>query len=118
MTLDEYFNGQDLSRQIYEALYARVKEISPVEIRVTKSQVAFIHGKAFAWAWMPGKYLKGKFAPLVLTLVFPYRNASTRWKEIVEPSPENFTHHLELYSPSDVDEQVVVWLQEAMAARK
>lgn len=35
---------------------------------MTKSQVAFYRRKAFAWAWMPGKYLRGRGAPLVLTL--------------------------------------------------
>ena len=78
---------------------------------MTKSQVAFRRRKAFAWAWIPGKYLGGETAPLVLTLSLRSRDPSARWMEIVEPSLGRFTHHLELYSPSDIDEEVRDWLQ-------
>jgi len=113
MTVDEYFNGHDLSRQLFDALYDMVHEINPVEIRVTKSQISFRRHKAFAWVWIPAKYLLGKVAPLVLTFVFHHVDASPRWKEIVEPSPGHFTHHLELYSINDIDDQVHDWLREA-----
>jgi hypothetical protein len=113
MTVDEYFEGQALSRQLFDVLERMVREIGPTEIRVTKSQVAFVGRKAFAWAWMPGIYLKRKVAPLVLTLPLPYRDGSLRWKQIVEPTPGNYIHHLELYSLADIDEQVSEWLQRA-----
>jgi len=113
MTVDEYFEGQGRSRQLFDALERMVGEMGPVEIRVTKSQVAFVGRKAFAWAWMPGKYLKRKVAPLVLTLPLPYRDSSLRWKQIVEPTPGNYIHHLELVSLTDLDEQVGEWLQRA-----
>jgi hypothetical protein len=111
MTVDEFFSGQDESRKLFEALFAIVEAIGPTELRVTKSQVAFCRRKAFAWAWMPGQYLHRKCAPLVLTLGFRYRDTSPRWKEIVEPSPGRFTHHLELYSVADLDGEVYQWLQ-------
>ena len=63
--------------------------------------------------WMPGQYLKGDTAPLVLTLFLPWRDSSPRWKEIVEPAPGRFTHHLELYSPEDIDNEVKAWLRQA-----
>jgi Domain of unknown function (DUF5655) len=113
MTVDEYFMGHDLSRQLFDSLSTVVNQIGPVEIRVTKSQVSFNRQKAFAWVWMPGKYLHGKVAPLVLTFVFHNKDASPRWKEIVEPSPGNYTHHLELFSVNDIDGQVIGWLKYA-----
>jgi hypothetical protein len=85
-------------------------------MRVTKSQVAFRRNKAFAWAWTPDRYLHGKHAPLVLTLGFPYRDGSPRWKEIVEPKPGRFTHHLELYSTTDIDDEVRTKLRAAWDA--
>jgi len=60
-----------------------------------------------------GKYLRRNTAPLVLTLSLRRRDASPRWKEIVEPYPGRFTHHLELYSRDDIDDQVRLWLREA-----
>jgi hypothetical protein len=113
VTLDDYFSGKEESRQLFESLRGVIEAIGAVEIRVTRSQVAFQRRKAFAWAWIPGKYLRGRGAPLVLTLSFPHRDASPRWKEIVEPAPGRFTHHLELWSAGDIDEEVRDWLREA-----
>ena len=116
MTLDEFFAGRPDSRQIFEALRIAVDALGPVEVRVTKSQVAFRRRRAFAWAWMPGAYLRGQVAPLVLTLPFRRRDPSPRWKEVVEPYPGRFTHHLELRSPAEIDDEVRAWLQETWTA--
>ena len=113
MTVDEFFEHQAESRQIFEALNSLVKTFGPVELHVTKSQVAFHRRKAFAWVWMPGMYLHRKTAPLVLTLSFHKRDPSLRWKEIVEPYPGRFTHHLELYAVNEIDDEVRNWLWEA-----
>lgn len=82
-------------------------------MRVTKSQIAFHRGRAFAWAWMPAKWLGGNMAPLVLSVRLPRRDRSRRWKEVVEPAPGRFMHHLELYVPGDIDTQVRRWLAAA-----
>ncbi len=113
MTLDEFFKGYKESRRLFDVVLSVIKTIGPVELRVTKSQIAFRQSKNFAWVWIPGKYLHGKTAPLVLTASFRRRDTSARWKEIVEPSPGRFTHHLELYSVNDIDNEVRNWLQEA-----
>ena len=111
MTPEEFFSGRPFSKQLYEIVYREVKNFGEVNIQVTKSQVAFRKERNFAWVWIPGQYLKGKTAPLVLTLSYRHRDDSPRWKEIVEPAPGRFTHHLELYEPSDIDEEVVSWLR-------
>jgi hypothetical protein len=116
MELDEFFAGCEESKRIFEALHRAIGALGPAQLRVTKSQVAFRRRRAFAFAWMPGRYLRGKHAPLVLTLSLQRRDASSRWKEIVEPAPGRFTHHLELYSAADVDGEVSAWLREAWAA--
>ncbi len=116
MTLDEFFTGHENARPIFEALRSTIEDLGPVEMRVTKSQVAFYRRMAFAWAWMPDRYLHGNHAPLVLTLSFRYRDSSPRWKEIVEPKPGRFTHHLELYSAPDIDDEVRGWLRAAWEA--
>lgn len=113
MTLDEFFAGRDASRQIFDSLRSAIERLGPVEIRVTKSQVAFRRRRAFAWVWVPDRYLCGGHAPLVLTLSFGKRNSSPCWKEIVEPTPGRFTRHLELYTASEIDAEVQCWLREA-----
>jgi hypothetical protein len=109
MTLDEYFTGRDESRRLFESLRIVIESFEVVDMRVTKSQVAFYRRRAFAWAWMPGKYVHGKVAPLVLTLSLPFRDPSPRWKEIVEPRPGRLVHHLELRDPGEIDEEVREW---------
>ncbi len=121
VTLDEFFDGAEHSRELFDALRAAIESIGDAELRVTKSQVAFRRRKAFsfkrqkafAWAWIPGKYLRGKVAPLVLTLALTRRDPSPRWKEVVEPAPGRFTHHLEIYSLDQIDDEVRQWLREA-----
>jgi hypothetical protein len=58
-------------------------------------------------------YLHGNTAPLVLSVALRRRDESPRWKEIVEPAPGRFMHHLALYSPAEIDGAVLRWLQEA-----
>ena len=118
ITLDEFFADRDESRQLFDAMHEAIEDLGEVELRVTKSQVAFrtSQGKAFARAWMPGQYLRGKTAPLVLTLSLRSRHPSPRWKEIVEPAPGRFTHHLELYAVDDIDQEVRGWLRDAWQA--
>ena len=116
MTLDEFFAGQPESRRIFDALSAVVSTIGQAEIRVSKSQVAFARRRIFARAWMPSTVLGSGHAPLVLTLGFRRHDASPRWKQIVEPRPGRFTHHLELRTIDDIDDQVLGWMREAWLA--
>jgi hypothetical protein len=113
MKLDDFFQGNEQSGTIFEAIRSVMDAIGPTEMRVSKSQIAFWRRKAVARIWLPARYLKGRPAPLVLTLGFRYRDMSPRWKEIVEPKPGRFTHHLELHSIDDLDQQVLDWLREA-----
>lgn len=116
MTLDEFFTGYEESRPLFDAVQALVDSLGETELRVTKSQIAFVQGRPFAWAWVPGRYLGGSYAPLVLSVVLPARDASARWKEVVEPAPGRFMHHLELRAASELDSEVLEWLQTARAA--
>ena len=112
-TLDEFFKGLLESQSLFEAVLKEVNAVGAAEMRVSKSQIAFRRKRAFAWVWVPGKYLGGKTAPLVLSLSFCSRNSSPRWKEVVEPYPGRFMHHLELYSIRDLDDEVRGWLRDA-----
>ena len=113
--LEAFFAGYETARPLFDALCSAVAELGPLELRVSKSQIAFRRGKrrAFAWAWVPGRYLRRKTAPLVLTVALRRRDESARWKEIVEPAPGRVTHHLELHAAADIDDEVRAWLREA-----
>jgi len=113
MTLEQYFAAHDESRLIFEALRHAVADIGPAQLRVGKSQVAFRRRHGFVWAWMPDLYLNGPCPPLVLSVGLRRRDPSPRWKEVVEPYPGRFIHHLELRSAAEIDAEVRAWLREA-----
>jgi hypothetical protein len=41
------------------------------------------------------------------------RDGSPRWKQVVEPAPGRFMHHLELCTGVELDGEVLGWLREA-----
>jgi hypothetical protein len=53
---------------------------------------------------------------LVFSVVLPERDADPRWKEVVEPRPGVFMHHLELRAADDIDDQVKAWIARAYDA--
>ena len=116
MTIDDFFEGRASSRRLYDAIARQISAIGEISIRVSKSQIAFKRRRNVATVWVPGQYLKGDVAPLVLTLSFPKQYPSDRWKEITQISPVRFTHHLELYKASDIDAQVKGWFRAAWDA--
>jgi len=96
-----------------EIVRSAIESIGPADMRVTKSQIVFRHRRGFAWTWMPAQHLRGDVAPLVLTINLNRRDESPRWKEVIEPRPGRFTHHLELRSTEDIDCEVLNWIREA-----
>lgn len=113
LALEQFFSGCPEAWAIFTALWQSIDAIGPAQLRVSKSQVAFSRHRVFAMAWRPGQYLQGKLAPLVLTVALRRHDSSPRWKQIVEPSLGRFTHHLELFSSNEIDDQVRAWLIEA-----
>jgi predicted transport protein len=116
MTLDEFFFDNVLPKKLFEAVRQEVEAIGETTIRITKSQIAFRRQRSFAAVWMPEQYLKREAAPLVLSVFTKTQIKSSRWKEVVEPVPGRFTHHLELKDTGDIDEEVISWLQQAWEA--
>jgi hypothetical protein len=101
---------------VYRTVHGVLSAHGPVEVRTTKSQVAFRAGRAFAWLWMPGRWLRDPPAEVVLSVALPRRDASPRWREVVEPRPGRWMHHLLVPNPSVVDAEVEAWLAEARGA--
>jgi hypothetical protein len=110
-SVEDYFADRDFSRQLFSAVRAALEQTGPAEMRISKSQIAFRRRRGFAWVWIPGRYLRGDTAPLVLSLALPFRDPSPRWKQVVEPYPGRFMHHLELREPNEIDDQVRIWLK-------
>lgn len=119
MDLDEFFSAQELSRQLFDTVRAAIDQTGPAEMRVSKSQIAFRRRRGFAWVWIPARYLRrGNTAPLVLSLALPFRDPSPRWKQVVEPYPGRFIHHLEIDGTGEIDDEVKTWLNLAWSSAR
>ena len=115
--LEQYFEGRDpRARPLFDAVQSAVLSIGEAEVRVTTSPVAFRRRRSFAWTWLPGQYLSGAVAPLVLSIDLDRFDTSPRWKEVAEPTLNHFMHHLELRTDADLDDGVLDCLREAWAA--
>jgi len=113
VTPEEFLQQDPRALRLYARVIQAMRGLDGVEVRVSKSQIALRRQKNFALVWRPGQYLHGSVAPLVLSVLMPRRIRSARWKEVVEPAPGRFTHHLELFRVGDVDAQVRAWLRAA-----
>ena len=111
--IDNFFEGQPFTRRLFEAARSMVRIIGPVEIKVTRSQIAFKRRGGFAWTWMPDRYLYKEAAPHVLNISLRRRDLSPRWKQVVEPQPRRFMHRLEMFSVDDLEEAITPLLAEA-----
>ena len=108
----QLFAGSPVGLAIHDEVAQVLGSFGDVSTRVTKSQVAFLHGHGFAFVWRPGQYVRSD-VPAVLSIALPHETASPRFKEVVHPSPAVWMHHLELRDVSQVDDEVRGWLREA-----
>jgi hypothetical protein len=112
-TPEQVFSGSPEGLQICAAVQHVIAHQATVG--TTTSQVAFRNRRAFAYVWNPRRYLKTN-VPAVLSIALPRRLESGRFKEIINPAPGVWMHHLELNGVDEVDGEVADWLAEAFAA--
>ncbi|MFP5368096.1 MAG: DUF5655 domain-containing protein [Actinomycetes bacterium] len=111
-TAARFFEGSPAAYAIYQAAERMAAALGPMEVRVSKSQVAFRRRRGFAYLWRPGTYVKSA-VPVVLSLALPYEAASPRFKEIAHPSRGIWMQHLELVDSSGLDREVAEWMRQA-----
>lgn len=111
----EFFHDSPLGLAIYEAVAFSANQLGAVQLRVSKSQIAFRRQRGFAYLWRPGQYVSST-VPAVLSLALPREVKSARTKEVAHPSPGVWMHHFELHDPTEVDSELNEWLREAYEA--
>lgn len=113
MDVMEFFETSPEGLRAYEKICRILGKLGNYEVRVTKSQVAFRRKRGFAYIWTPARYLHRPAAPAVLSIALGRHDGSSRFKEVVHPSPAHWMHHLEIYDANDIDDEVTRWLTEA-----
>lgn len=110
-----FFDGQPFALAVFRQVRSLLEEIGVVDIRVTKSEVAFRHGRGFAFLWVPSRWLRHPAADAVLSIALGRCIDSPRFKEVVHPTNSLWMHHLEVHELTDLDDEVTGWLAEAWA---
>ncbi len=114
--LGDFFAGVPVGAATFGWTSGVVAGLGPAVVRLTATQVAFRHRIAFAWIWLPGTWLQHPDAQVVLSVGLRRRLDSSRWKQVVEPYPGRWIHHLEVLAPANLDDEVAGWLAEAYDA--
>lgn len=113
MTPEEFLSDSMLGASALAAVKEMLAEFGDVEVRTTKSQIAFRRRRGFAYLWLPGMYLRAPQAEVVLSIALDRKLGSPRFKEVAHPSPHIWQHHLEIHDVADLDAEVHAWLCEA-----
>ena len=111
-----FFNQHPESYPLYEAFYGKLMSRFPeTKIKVQKSQISFYNRHLFACvsflrvkrkADLPERYF-------VLTLGLSEPLTSDRVAVKTEPYPGRRTTHVVISSPSDLDEELFGWIEQA-----
>ena len=111
---DEWFAEHPEALPVYTRVRELLTPAEPYDVRVTKSQVAFRRRRGFAYVWLPGMYVDSDV--VVVSLALARRVDSDRFKQVVQPRPNLWMHHLEVHRLDDLDDEVGDWLCEAADA--
>ena len=111
--VDEFFAGSPVGRAAFDRVADILADVGDCTVTAGRSQVAFRRRRAFAWLWLPGRWLARPSAEVVLSVSLGRHDPSPRFKEVVHPARAHWMHHLELADVSDVDDEVRGWLLEA-----
>jgi hypothetical protein len=112
-----FFEGHPLGLWAYRWCRSIVEAIGPFSVRVTKSQLGFRRRRGFAWLWLPDRWLSKPDAEVVLSIALDRPDPSPRFKQVAQPAPGVWMHHLEVRSAADLDADVAAWLREAYERR-
>ena len=110
MAPEAFFAGHAEALAAYRKVRGMVDALGAAEVRVSKSQVAFRRRRGFAYLWMPGMYLARPGVDVVLSIALDQALDSSRFKEVVHPSPRIWMHHLEIRTLDELDVEVFGWL--------
>ena len=112
-----FFDGKPAELALYETLFRHMEEVFPdASVKVQKSQISFYGRHLFAAASLPVR--RKKSWPehcVVVTVGLSRQMESSRVAVAVEPYPGRWTHHILISEESQIDDELMEWLEEAWA---
>lgn len=112
-----FFDGKSAELALYETLFRHMEEVFPdASVKVQKSQISFYGRHLFGAVSLPVRRKKNwPEHCIVVTIGLSHPLESPRAAVSVEPYPGRWTNHVLVSEASQVDEELLEWLNEAWA---
>lgn len=112
-----FFDGKPAELVLYETLFRHIEEVFPdASVKVQKSQISFYGRHLFGAVSLPVRRKKNwPEHCIVVTIGLSHPLESPRAAVSVEPYPGRWTNHVLVSEASQVDEELLEWLNEAWA---
>ena len=112
-----FFDGKPAELALYETLFRHMEEVFPdASVKVQKSQISFYGRHLFGAVSLPVRRKKNwPEHCIVVTIGLSHPLESPRAAVSVEPYPGRWTNHVLVSEASQVDEELLEWLNEAWA---
>jgi hypothetical protein len=112
--IDRLFAHRPKARHLFDVVRGVVNQLGPVRIEGMKTQVSFGNGRKFAWVWLPQMWIGNQpEESITLTFALDHRIEHPRIKEVLEPYPGRWTHHVVINVESEIDDTLRRWLRKA-----
>lgn len=112
----QFFDAHPDAFPLYDKFEKCVTEHVPeARIKVQKTQISFYNRHMFACVSF-ARVRKKKDCPdsyIVVTFGLDYRAVSPRIDIATEPYPNRWTHHVLISELSEIDDELMVWVEEA-----
>ena len=106
---EAFFAGHPVALSTFQGVHGVVASLGSVTVRVSRSDVSLGRRLSFAWLWLPVEWVRNP-ADVVLSVALGRKDSSSRWKQVVHPSPKHWMHHLEVRHATEIDDGVAVRL--------
>ena len=113
-----FFDPHPAALPLYEAFAVEMAARFPeTRVRVQKTQITFSNRRVYACVSFLRAKRKAELpeAWFTLTLGLPYPLKSPRVAARVEPYPGRWTTHIVLSDPSELDAELLAWVEQAYA---
>ena len=108
------FKSMPGAMDLYGSIERLLMSLPGVAVEVKKTQAGFRHRKMFAWVWLPIRKVRGRpDVYVVLSIRLRRKICSARVAEAVEPYPGRWVNHIIVTEESDLDDELLRWLEEA-----
>ena len=110
----QFFDRRPRELALYQDFEHKVLAACPdTHIRVQKTQITFENRHGFAFVSLPRRKIKEP--TIVVSFGLSYRVDSQRIWVATEPYPNRWTHHVLVSDETQLDDELLGWINEAAA---